>query len=92
MMKPHPAGDWSYHTTQDPIIEVNGDTASLDTQFVVFEVQGKLRPATGWPEGLFGAQGDIRPTEAGYYRPVLRRIECIWRIITLGIPMAFPGQ
>ena len=96
MMKPHPAGGRSHHTTHDPIIEVNGDTASLDALFVVFEVQGKLRPATGWPKGSLGAQGDVQPIEAGYYRPILQRIAGIWKITTmriaLNIPMAFPGQ
>ena len=56
MMKPHPARGWSHHTTHDHIIDVNGDDATLDAQFVVFEVRGKERPATGWPEGAFGAQ------------------------------------
>jgi hypothetical protein len=49
------------------------DDATLDAQFLVFEVRGKERPATGWPEGAFGAQGTVQPIEAGYYRPVLRR-------------------
>jgi 2-polyprenyl-6-methoxyphenol hydroxylase-like FAD-dependent oxidoreductase len=96
MMKPHPARGWSHHTTHDHIIDVNGDDATLDAQFVVFEVRGKERPATGWPEGAFGAQGTVRPIEAGYYRPVLRRVNGAWKIDTLRIvhnlPYAFPGQ
>jgi hypothetical protein len=96
MMKPHPARGWSHHTTHDHIIEVNGDAATLDAQFVVFEVRGKERPAAGWPDGAFGAQGTVEPIEAGYYRPILRRIDSVWKIatmrITLNIPMAFPGQ
>ena len=96
MMKPHPARGSSYHTTHDHIIDVNGDDATLDAQFVVFEVRGKERPATGWPEGAFGAQGTVQPIEAGYYRPVLRRVNGAWKINTLRIvhnlPYAFPGQ
>ena len=96
MMQPHPARGWSHHTTQDHIIEVDGDNATIDAQFVVFEVRGKDRPATGWPEGAFGAQGTVTPIEAGYYRPILRRVDCIWKIDTLRIvmnlPLAFPGQ
>src|ERR1700682_4713072 len=38
MMRPHPARGWSHHTTQDQIIEVNDDDATIDAQFVVFEV------------------------------------------------------
>ena len=96
MMKPHPARGWSHHTTHDHIIDVNGDDAMLDAQFVVFEVRGKERPATGWPEGAFGVQGTIQPIEAGYYRPILRRVAGAWKIDTLRIvhslPMAFPGR
>jgi len=59
-------------------------------------VRGKERPATGWPEGAFGAQGTVTPIESGYYRPVLRRVDDAWKIDTLrivmNIPLAFPGQ
>src|SRR5712671_1780656 len=96
MMKPHPARGWSHHTTHDHIIDVNGDDATLDAQFVVFEVRGKERPAAGWPEGAFGAQGTVQPIEAGYYRPILRRVDGVWKITTMRIthnlPYAFPGQ
>src|ERR1700679_3408494 len=51
MMQPHPPLGWSHHTTHDSIIEVNGDEARLDAQFVVFNVAGKERPADGWPAG-----------------------------------------
>jgi hypothetical protein len=96
MMQPHPARGWSHHTTQDHIIEVDGDNATIDAQFVVFEVRGKERPATRWPEGAFGAQGTVIPIESGYYRPVLRRVDGAWKIDTLRIvhslPFALPGQ
>jgi hypothetical protein len=96
MMKPHPSRGWSHHTTHDRIIDVNGDDATLDAQFVVFEVRGKARPAAGWPEGAFGAQGTVQPIEAGYYRPILRRVDGVWKITTMrithSIPYALPGQ
>jgi uncharacterized protein (TIGR02246 family) len=96
MMKPHPSRGWSHHTTHDHIIDVNGDDATLDAQFVVFEMRGKERPAAGWPEGAFGAQGTVQPIEAGYYRPILRRVDGVWKITTMrithNIPYAFPGQ
>lgn len=95
MMKPHPARGWSHHTTHDHIIDVNGDNATLDAQFVVFEVRGKERRATGWPDGAFGAQGTVQPIEAGHHRPVLRRVNGAWKVDTLRIvhnlPYAFPG-
>jgi SnoaL-like protein len=96
MMQPHPARGWSHHTTHDHIIAVDDDNATVDAQFVVFEVRGKERPAAGWPEGAAGAQGTVEPIESGYYRPILRRVNGIWKIATLRIvhnlPIAFPGQ
>jgi hypothetical protein len=44
----------------------------------------------------WGAQGTVQPIEAGYYRPILRRVDGVWKIATMRIahslPMAFPGQ
>jgi hypothetical protein len=93
MMKPHPPRGWSHHTTHDPIIEVNGDTATLDVHFVVFNVVGAEKPEGGWPAGAFGAQGTITPIESGYYRPILKKVHGRWMIahnrIYHDIPYAF---
>ena len=95
LMLPHPPRGWSHHTTFDSIIEVNGDVATLDAQFIVYNTVGDEKPAAGWPAGAFGAQGTIRPIEAGYYRPSLRRVDGAWKIEHLNIvhdlPYAFPG-
>ena len=59
-------------------------------------MRGMEQPTTGWPEGAFGAQGTVEPTEAGYYRPILCRVDGDWKIETLRIvhnlPMVFPGN
>ena len=93
LMKPHPPRGWSHHTTHDLIIEVKGDTATLDAQFVVFNVVGAERPEGGWPEGAFGAQGTITPIESGYYRPILKKVDGRWMMTDLRIyhdlPYAF---
>lgn len=93
MMKPHPPRGWSHHTTHDPIIEVKGDTGTLDAQFVVFNVVGAEKPEGGWPEGASGAQGTITPIETGYYRPILKKVGGRWMMahhrIYLDLPMAF---
>ena len=93
MMKPHPPRGWSHHTTHDPIIDVKGDTATLDVQFVVFNVVGAEKPEGGWPAGAFGAQGTIIPIESGYYRPTLKKVDGRWMIahhrIYHDIPYAF---
>jgi hypothetical protein len=93
LMKPHPPRGWSHHTTHDLIIEVKGDTATLDAQFVVFNVVGAEKPEGGWPQGAFGAQGTITPVESGYYRPILKKVAGRWMMAHLriyhDIPYAF---
>lgn len=94
-MAPHPEGGSSHHTTSDHIIEVDGDRAHMNAQFVVFEVRATSRPAGGWPEGAFGIQGTVRPIESGYYDTDLRRVDGEWKIIRhhvlMDMPIAIPG-
>lgn len=96
MMSPHPALGWSHHTTSDHIVEVTGDTASLDAQFIVFRTLGIQQPAEGWPAGAVGAQGTVVPFEAGYYRSELVLNKGAWLIrkhrINLDLPPAFPAR
>jgi ketosteroid isomerase-like protein len=94
LMKPHPPRGWSHHTTHDHMIEVDGDTATVDAQFVVFNTVGAERPTDGWPEGVSGAQGTITPIESGYYRSTMRRAQGRWKIayhqVILDQPLALP--
>ncbi len=93
MMKPHPPRGWSHHTTHDPIINVAGETGTLDAQFVVYDVIGAEKPEGGWPKDAQGAQGRIVPIETGYYRPILKKIDGRWMLahhrIYLDLPAAF---
>jgi SnoaL-like domain len=79
-MAPHPPLGWSHHTTYDHLVSVEGDGATIDTQFITFDVVGSRKPDGGWPAGTFGAQGAIKPIESGYYRFTFRRTEDGWRI------------
>jgi hypothetical protein len=79
-MAPHPPLGWSHHTTYDHLASINGDEASLDTQFITFDVVGTKKPEGGWPSGTFGAQGAIKPIESGYYHFTFRRTDGVWRI------------
>ena len=92
-MAPHPPLGWSHHTTYDHLVAVDGDEASIETQFITFDVAGTRKPEGGWPAGTFGAQGTITPIESGYYRFTFRRIEGTWRIsrqeVIHDIPYAF---
>lgn len=94
MMNAHPAGGWSHHTTHDPIIDIDGDVATIDAQFIVYDTIGACKPPTGWPDSAFGAQGRVVPIEAGYYHSRLVRMGRQWKIdlhlIYLDLPMAFP--
>lgn len=38
-MAPHPEGGSSHHVTADHVLEVDGDRAHMNTQFIVFRVQ-----------------------------------------------------
>jgi hypothetical protein len=80
VLPPHPTLSWAHHATFDPIVLVAGESATLDAQFIVFNVQGTQRPENGWPKGATGGQGTIRPTESGYYRISLRRTSDGWKI------------
>jgi ketosteroid isomerase-like protein len=95
LMAPHPPGGSSHHVTGDHIIEIDGDRAHLNAQYVVFETRADSRPAEGWPPEVIGVQGTVRPTESGYYDTDLCRIDGEWKIVhhrILGdLPFALPG-
>jgi ketosteroid isomerase-like protein len=67
-MAPHPEGGSSHHVTADHLITVEGDTAHLNAQFVVFEVRTT-------PER------SIQAVESGYYDTGLRRVGGKWKIV-----------
>src|SRR5258705_2874188 len=48
LMKAHPARGWSHHTTFDTIIEVDGERATVDAQFIVYTVVGAEQSAERW--------------------------------------------
>jgi hypothetical protein len=89
-MAPHPPLGWSHHTTYDHFVSIDGDEASIETQFITFDVVGTRKPEGGWPAGTFGAQGTIKPIESGYYDFAFRRTDGAWRISHLGITHDIP--
>lgn len=82
LMKPHPTKGWSHHTTHDHIISVNENDAEMDAQFIRFDSLGATKPESGWPSGTVGLMGTVTPTESGYYRPSLKKINGEWKIVT----------
>jgi hypothetical protein len=89
-MSAHPEGGSSHHTTFDHIVDVDGDRAHLNAQFIVYKVQATARPAEGWPAGASGAQGTIGPIESGYYDTELRRVDGEWKIVKHSVLMDMP--
>ena len=93
MMKPHPPRGWSHNAADGVLVEIDGDRATLDAQFMVFSILGDAKPASGWPAGAAGAMGTITPIESGYYTQKLVRVGGEWLIESLQIrhnlPMAF---
>jgi hypothetical protein len=94
-MAPHPELGSSHHVTTDHLIEIDGDTAHLSAQFIVFEIRGHARPSAGWPADALGAQGTVRPIESGYYDTDLVRAGGEWKItghrVLMDVPVAIPG-
>ena len=90
MMKPHPPRGWSHNTIDGLLIDIDGDRATVNSQFMVFSILGDAKPASGWPAGAVGA---ITPIESGYYNQKLVRVGRQWLIESLQIrhnlPMAF---
>jgi SnoaL-like domain len=93
MMKPHPARGWSHNATSGLLVEIDGDRATVDALFMVFNVVGDAKPDSGWPAGAAGAQGTITPIESGYYTQNLVRVDGQWLIESLqvrhNLPFAF---
>ena len=93
MMAPHDPRGWSQNVINAPIIAIDGETAIIDAQFMVFSIMAAEVPAGGWPAGTSGAQGRIVPIEAGQYHGELHRTADGWAIAAMRIehrlPMAF---
>src|ERR1700692_2714533 len=93
MIKPHPPRGWSHNATDGLLIDINGDRATVDAQFMVFSILGDATPASGWPAGATGAIGTITPIESGYYTQQLVRVDGQWLIESLqvrhNLPFAF---
>ncbi|MFD7898544.1 nuclear transport factor 2 family protein [Streptomyces sp. NPDC059743] len=83
-----------HHVTSDPLVEIRGNTAHLNAQFLTYAVHGAAEPTTGRPAGTTGAQGVIKPFEVGYYDLTLQRVGSGWQISHLRVlhdlPIALP--
>jgi hypothetical protein len=85
-----------HHVTSHPLVEINGNPAHVNVQFLTYDVQGATEPASGWPAGTAGAQGTIKATEIGYYDLTLQHVGSGWQISDLRIlhdlPIVIPNS
>lgn len=56
---------WFVGGSCDHIVEIDGERAHLNAQFVVFQVRAAARPAYGRPTRASGTQGTVQPVESG---------------------------
>jgi hypothetical protein len=84
-MKPLPKLGCSHRTTHNHIIEIEGDQAQIDAQFLVFDINLTKCCDRETPAGVAGARGTITPIESGYYRPTLLRVRGRWKFAALRI-------
>ena len=47
LMKPHPPRGWSHNATDGLLIDIDGDCATVDAQFMVFTILGDAKPEAG---------------------------------------------
>jgi len=85
MMKPHPPRGWSHNATDGLLIDIDGDRATVEAQFMVFSILGDAKPASAK-----GAMGTITPIESGYYDQKLVRVDGRWLIESLQIRHNLP--
>ena len=74
LMQPHPRGGWSHHVTADHIIDVDGNHATLNAQFIMFRVRANEQTDLSKP-----GDGTIAPEESGYYDADLKKINGEWK-------------
>ncbi|MGI5135390.1 nuclear transport factor 2 family protein [Streptomyces sp. CA-106110] len=79
-----------HHMTTDHVIEVDGDQATMNAQFVVMSTVADAEPEGGWPKGLLGVQGSITPIMIGLYDSDLRSIDGVWKLTRLDVLHSLP--
>ena len=86
----HPHDFRVHHFTHDPLIEIHGDVAYMNTQFLVTA----STPLKVIPEGATGDMGTVTTTLTGYYDDVLRKTNGRWYIsehrVIVDFPFVFP--
>ena len=89
-----PPGSGMHYLTTDHIVDIDGDEARLQAQFVVVVSAGNARPDTGWPPGADMMQGTLSVFMIGHYDSQLRKSEGRWLFtrhhVKHSLPIALP--
>ena len=91
-----PPGHGMHYLTTDHIVDITGDEATLQAQFVVVASTANPRPESGWPPGAELMQGKLALIMIGHYDSRLRRIGGNWVFtrhqVKHSLPMALPAK
>ncbi|MGW3160796.1 nuclear transport factor 2 family protein [Streptomyces sp. NPDC001089] len=87
---PLPERVYLHHLTTDHMIEVDGDEAIMNAQFMVVPAVAAAEPEGGWPQGLRGVQGSATPTMIGIYDAHLSRIDGAWKLTRFDVLHSLP--
>jgi hypothetical protein len=89
-----PPGRGMHYLTTDHIVDIAGDEARMQAQFVVLASTANPRPENGWAPGAELMQGKLTLTMIGNYDSQLRRIGGSWVFtrhqVKHSLPMALP--
>jgi ketosteroid isomerase-like protein len=77
-----------HHFTHDPIIEIHGDTAYINVQFLAT----RSRANDVVLENVEGVQGTVQTTLTGYYDDVLKKIDGRWLIVEHHVIIDIPYE
>ncbi|MFE7750472.1 nuclear transport factor 2 family protein [Streptomyces sp. NPDC057428] len=89
-----PATRGNQYFTTDHIVDIDGDEARMDAQFLTVESNVEGTAGQNWPVGSVMLQGALALSMAGHYASVLRKIDGRWALtshrVRHNLPMAVP--
>jgi SnoaL-like domain len=85
-----PPGRGMHYLTSDHIVEISGDEASMNAQFVAVESNADLRSESSWGTAAGIVHGTLALTMIGRYDSRLRRTDGRWVFTTHRVKHSLP--